>query len=130
MTPDLRDEWNKHQSNFAAKWRRSMVARRKFCWVEPADSTELWQAIAATTESDKGIAAMSKDLHLLAAALATDHIVIACDEAVRQLFAVASRDVAELRSIAWVNPSQAEESAIAWLQQGAPIEEHGLGSGG
>ena len=29
MTPAIRDEWDKHQSPFARKWRRSMMARKK-----------------------------------------------------------------------------------------------------
>jgi len=120
MTPELRDEWNQHQSRFAAKWRLSMVARKKFCWVEPPDRTELWQKIEATAESDGAIAAMFKDLHLIQAALTTDQRIASLDDQARTHFRNVASLVVELAGIAWINPSQPEEAAIAWLKQGAP----------
>ena len=36
MTARIQEEWNKHQSNFARRWRTAMVARRRIDFVEVA----------------------------------------------------------------------------------------------
>ncbi|VXD11233.1 hypothetical protein PL8927_140065 [Planktothrix serta PCC 8927] len=41
MTPELKVEWNKHESTFARKWRVSMIARRKYKYCENVTLTEL-----------------------------------------------------------------------------------------
>ena len=42
LTPPIREEWNKHRSRFASKWRVSMMARKKieFCEVAAHHSLE------------------------------------------------------------------------------------------
>jgi hypothetical protein len=47
-------------------------------------------------------------------------------EDARELFAVASGRVGELRSIVWVNPEKTEEKSIAWLENGAEAEKERL----
>ena len=94
---------------------------------------ELWGVIAsavAANRKENTLPSMQKDFHLIQAALTTDQRIASLDERARNHYRNVAPAIAALASIAWVNPSQAEESAIAWLQQGAPIEEHGLGSGG
>ena len=128
MTPDIRDEWHKHQSKYARKWLRRMVANKKLYPCEIVVDDELWSQIEAVTESDKARGAMIKDIRLIEAALATDKIVISLDEKVRQLFEKASEQVDELKEIVWVNPAKPEEQAMFWLENGAaPEKERKLG---
>lgn len=125
MTPELSEEWNKHQSNFSARWLRAMIARKRFIYLNPPRNSTLSDKIEKTANTEKDIEALQKDFRLLQAALATDQTVISLDETIRGLFKQASQSVGEIRGIIWVNPDRiAEEQPIAWLQNGAPPEPH------
>lgn len=124
MTPELSEEWNAHQSNFAARWLKSMIARKRFDYITPPQDTALSDKIGMAATRERDIEALRKDFHLLHAALATDQTVISLDETIRHLFAHASEQVGEIRNIIWVNPDKVEEQPIAWLRNGAPPEIH------
>jgi hypothetical protein len=80
MTPDIREEWNKHESDFARAWRRRMVAKRKFEFLDIPVNDELWNKIDRIAGTDKQRTEMFKDLLLIEAAIATDRIVISLDD--------------------------------------------------
>ena len=122
MTPEVLEEWKKHESNFARKWRTSMVARRKHRRGQPPIGKARTKAILATAESQKQADAMAKDLRLIEAALLSDRIVISCDEEARKLFRRAASTVPALRCIVWVNPTTEPTQVIDWLRRGAPAE--------
>ena len=125
MTSELSVEWNAHQSNFAARWLKSMIARKRFDYITPPQDTALSNKIDTTTTTERDIEVLRKDFHLLQAALATDQTIISLDETIRQLFKRASQQVGEIRNIIWVNPDRTEEEQpIAWLQNGALPEPH------
>ena len=123
MTFELSEEWDDHQSNFAAEWLGNMIATRRFHYIELPENRALYDQIEATAVQEKDINALLKDFHLLGAALETDHTIISRDETIRGLFKRAAQQVGEIRGIIWVNPDRtAEEQPIAWLQNGAPAE--------
>lgn len=124
MTPEIKKEWNKHQSNFARKWRRSMISRKQFCNINPASYQTLLDRLEDDSVSKNQMAAMKKDWHVVEAALETDRTVASKESIVRELFAKACGRVAELQAIVWVNPDQPEEGPIEWLERGAPPDEH------
>ena len=125
MTPELSEEWNKHQSNFSARWLKSMIARKRFVYVNPPQNSTLSDKIEMTANRERDIEALRKDFHLLQAAFATDQIIVSLDETIRRLFKRASQSVGEIQGIIWVNPDRTvEEQPIAWLQNGAPPEGH------
>ncbi len=130
MTPDIRDEWTKHESNFARTWRRRMVAKKKLEYQAGIETNEeLWKQIEGTAASDSEREAMFKDFCLIEAALATDKTVISLDERVRRLFGQAAGQVPEIRDLVWVNPDKPEEEPIEWLRDGGIAEsERRLGS--
>lgn len=121
MTQEISNEWKRHQSRFARRWRLSMDARKKVERIELPEDETLREKILTTTEDQNEIEAMQKDVHLLDAALASDKTVISLDETVRKLFAQATQHVGEIRNVVWVNPERAaEEQPIIWLKNGAP----------
>ena len=125
MTPELSEEWEENQSKFAATWLRSMIARKRFDYVNPPVNQALRDEIEGTAISENEIEDMQKDFHLLEAAREIDHTIISLDETVRGLFARAAQHVGEIRDIVWVNPERtAGEEPLVWLQNGAPPEEH------
>ena len=125
MTSELSEEWDEHQSNFAAEWLGNMIATRRFHYIELPQNRALYDKIEATAVHEKDINAMLKDFHLLVAALETDQTIISLDETIRRLFKRASQQVGEIRDIIWVNPDRTEEEQpITWLQNGASPEPH------
>lgn len=128
MTPELRDEWQKHQSHFTNAWRVAMVARKKMFFVDPPAYAELLAQVEATAASDKLREAMFKDFLLIRAALETDRTIISGDEKARQPFTVAAQTIAELKAVVWVNPHEDHLAVIRWLERGAePEPERCLG---
>ena len=125
MTFELSEEWDEHQSNFAAEWLGNMIATRRFHYIELPQNRALYDEIEATAVQEKDINAMLKDFHLIGAALETDQTVISLDETIRGLFKRASQQIGEIQGIIWVNPDRiTEEQPITWLQNGAPSEAH------
>ncbi|MEA5533324.1 hypothetical protein [Crocosphaera sp. XPORK-15E] len=123
MTSELKQEWDKHQSTFARKWRVSMIAKKKFKYYENVTLDELRKQIEECAENYKKREAMWKDICLLEAAIITDKIVISLDEKVRQYFSEVSKDIPEIGIIIWLNPAKNKDQVIIWLEDGAVLEQ-------
>lgn len=135
QSPDIKVEWNKHQSKFFRAWRPQMVARKKVCYVDAPVNDQLRRKIQSVATTRNQSDAMLKDTHLIEAAMHTDRMVVSVDETVRRLFAVAAGSIAELTTIVWLNPSMTDEKPIAWLNDGARPEKtrflgYGANNGG
>jgi hypothetical protein len=129
MTPDIKEEWDKHQSVFALRWRRRMVAKGKFVFLkEVSVDKELWDKIDLIAATDRQRREMFKDLRLLEAAIATDKTVISLDDkTARTFFSQAASEINALKEIVWVNPDKVEEETpIEWLESGAKPESKRL----
>jgi hypothetical protein len=104
-----------------------MDARKKVIRVDAAESQSIREKIDRKSQGNKR-AAMLKDLHLVAAATATDGLIVSMDEEVRKLYRGISQHIGELRELVWVNPCKEEEGALQWLKNGAdPEAERKLG---
>ncbi len=124
LTGDIKEEWDKHQSIYAKKWRSSMVAKRKVVYRLDIDSNQaLRDQLDKVAESDRPREAMWKDCHLLEAAIATDGIVISLDEKAREPFKKAAQTIKELQEIMWTNPDKPEEEVLEWLSNSALVEQ-------
>ncbi len=124
LTPPVSAEWKKHESLFARQWRFTMMARKRLVLCDPAEDNALRDALEDAAETERGRRAMLKDAHLVEAARETDRTVASLDDAVRGLFAAASRRVRALQTIVWANPRHEDEGCTAWLEAGAPPEAH------
>jgi hypothetical protein len=115
MTPTIRDEWNQHQSNFARKWRRSMVARGKLVAVNVGERQDIRERVETENVTPEQKNAMLKDCHLIEAAISTEKRIISLDDKARNLFVGLSEGIADMQDILWVNPVSDGEQVIAWL---------------
>lgn len=122
LTPDIKEEWQKHASSFARTWLRSMVARRKFHYLDEDSvyDSNLRERLRAFARTANEWEAMEKDCRILEASLATDNRIASLDENARSLFARASGKVGALKGLLWVNPAQDADAKIEWLESGAP----------
>jgi hypothetical protein len=107
-----------------------MYAARKVVAREPPPCSEILADIRsfhAITQSD--IAAVEKDIHLIAAALATDQAVLSWDNraaaAIRKVCAdtrtATSKAVAQ---VLWINPIADRDRLHAWLSQTGPAQPY------
>jgi hypothetical protein len=126
MTPEIGEEWQRHQSSFARQWLLSMTARRKVYRLGDVLDNDLRGRIEGVVSNERAAEAMRKDLRLIEAAIATDRIVISLDETARALFAAVVQSVGKLRNIVWVTPSRTEDELILWLENGARPEKRRL----
>lgn len=125
MSPDVREEWKRHESRFSREWRLEMVSKRKLIPLRDIYiNEELWSQIEGAADTDKKRAAMIKDLCLIEAAIVTDKVVVSLDDnTARSLFAQAANKIETLGNITWVNPDKPEEEPIDWLNNGAQPDE-------
>ena len=96
--------------------------KKKLLLIDPSSAPTLLRNVEKTANSGNDIQAVRKDIHLIHAALATDHSIVSCDETARGLFGNASSVVPELSPIVWVNPDREEEKPIQWLDDRAEAE--------
>ena len=84
---EIQQEWNKHQSRIAIKWRASMNARKKLIpldiGVQRLRITGQVNDLVQVTPVQR--AALIKDVHLLASAAHGDHVVVSGDQALKTL---------------------------------------------
>lgn len=118
MTPAILAEWNQHQSSFARKWRRSMVARKKLMPLNVEERQDLRQQIELDNIGRKQKDAMIKDCHLIEAAISTDKQIVSLDDTARKLFVGLSGSVAEIQDVQWVNPVSNAVQVMTWLEAG------------
>ena len=118
VTPEIGREWKRHRSNYARQWYRSMVARRKVCFLESQEGTSLRGKVVSLVEGDKARHALGKDAHLVDAALATDGCIASLDNTARAFLGSITPRVRELQKMQWVNPAEAAYSR-SWLAAGA-----------
>jgi hypothetical protein len=125
LTPQLTDEWRRHQSKYTREWRRSMYARKKIQQLEVAENRDLRERVLDPTGGHL-LEIRLKDMPLVEAALRTDHIVVSLDEE-----AWAAFQLRELNVVSWVNLVRERERVRDWLEQGAPpVEGWKLGRDG
>jgi hypothetical protein len=122
MTTPIQEEWNKHQSGFARRWRASMMARKKLEIFKVPSHMSLQGQIELIAAAKKVVAIIEKDRHLIEAALATDQRIASLDDEVRAALQIHHATLPGVALICWVNPSEPEETVIAWLESGAPAD--------
>ncbi len=122
LTEDIFAEWKRHRSNFTFIWLRSMMARKKQIILKEVTNDDLRARIDALSLDEQTLDIIKKDLHLVEAALETDHIIISRDETARALFQEASEEIGGLKRIVWINPTHEEEHVKDWLSEGAKLE--------
>lgn len=122
LTKEIQEEWKEHQSRATLKWRSTMIAQKRVCIVQVPRDQALHQHIDQYAQSKKSQLAMSKDVHLVEAALQADKVVISMDEVVRGCFRHLSQQAHQLKQLIWVNPCHEHEAPLDWLRNGAEHE--------
>jgi hypothetical protein len=130
LSPELSEEWKRHQSRFARGWLTQMYARRKVVASEPPPCREILadiRSFRAITQSD--IDAVEKDIHLIAAALAADQAVLSHDNQVAAIIRKVCGDTRTVTSkaiahVLWINPIADRDPLRAWLLETGPVQPY------
>ena len=126
LTEAIRAEQHKHPSKFGEKWLRTMIAKKRVCWIDAPVDEELRRKVEQTATSPNRLLYIQEDIHLIEAALKADKTILSMDEEVKVCFIHAARTVVTLRQIGWINPCKSDHTLddmiVLWLQNGAEIE--------
>ena len=124
LTPEIREEWDRHKSRVGVQWRASMSDHEKIVLLESLEVNQaLRDAIQDLRINQEERDVMLKDCHLLEAALATDRIVVSRDGTARGLFARHAESLPGIADVVWVDPVKSAEEVASWLKNGALSEE-------
>ncbi|MBI3412062.1 MAG: hypothetical protein HY301_01735 [Verrucomicrobia bacterium] len=123
-TPDIAAEWKRHASRYARKWRVQMAARKKLKETEALPVAGLESRVLASNDPGLLPEKITKDLHLVFAAVATESPVASHDGAIRRRLVNSLGKVPELNSVIWVDPANSDETPLDWLRAGAPSDKH------
>lgn len=130
-TPELRQERNRHASRYSSRWFSNMVATKRMVYLsDPMDPTlrmhlsECAEQRGANADQEASLdKALTKDACLVEASNACDKAPIgSLDDRMRDHLRACAPWVPEVRRVVWVNPSNAEEMPLDWLDAGAPRE--------
>ena len=118
LNQSILEEWRRHRSRFSYRWLTQMFGKKKVDRVSEVQATDVQDAVQRLASPEREHA--QKDLHLVAAALVTDRIVLSCDDAARAAFSQLT--VPSLTGLLWANPDRDPPSVVEWLRRGAPDE--------
>jgi hypothetical protein len=121
LTQAIADEWNKHQSRFARSWRVSMHARKKIEFIDITEDKNLRDRITKLVNDDFVLKIILKDMHLVEAAIYTDRCIVSLETSSFGHLRLIASEIKEIAQLALVNPDEAVQDPIGWLEAGAPI---------
>jgi hypothetical protein len=119
ITEPILTEWQRHRSRFANRWLNQMFGRKKVVRLENPEEAGLEQSVATLPSPQRECA--FKDIHLVAAAMSSDRIIVSCDERAREVFS-SLVEPASLRQVSWANPERDTAAVLGWLARDAPPE--------
>ncbi len=127
-SPDLREERKRHQSKFAKLWFTQMHARRKVVICEPPSCSAILadiRSFRSVTQAD--VAAVEKDIHLIAAALVSGRVVLSWDNRVALAFRKVCADSGTvthkaIANVLWIDPITDRDALHAWLSETGPVQ--------
>lgn len=126
LTDHLRFEWmerprqrGKQPSRFSLIWLASMRARKKVVRLADCPDATLRERLMELELAENERLAIEEDVHLVEAALATDYIVVSCDDTVKGLLHRSCDRIGVLKQVTWVNPVAERAHTTEWLCEGA-----------
>lgn len=115
ISNQIRDEWRRHQGNFAVRWRVDMLARRRF--VQSNSSLpDLWKAISKQLPEQEKRNAAQKDFHLIEAAKEYSSLILSSDGKAREIYAICASTLREIGAVAWTCPTRDHEAVLKFLR--------------
>jgi hypothetical protein len=140
LTHEIEREWqyaaleihskaDEARSRFLVGWMGAMARKGKLLRPLVVQNTALRKKINHLGLPEQDRLAISEDVHLIEAALASDHVVISRDDAVYKLLRGITGSCPEIRKVVWCNPVALGYEALEWLRnRAAPVKAWQLGA--
>ena len=122
MSKELREEWKRHQTQYAENWLAEQIGRKRVKLGAAHWPDEVLLLEAAQSLPGNGPTEVQKDLHLVALAMTHDKRVVSNDLRQRSLLRRISELPDSVRSLMWASVAAGE--AIPWLETGCPEQNH------
>jgi hypothetical protein len=126
LSPPFEDEWKRHESRFSRKWRVSMQQRGLIYWVPEEEFVVLRRRIKEISDRTFPKAALLKDIHVFACALATNRVIVSNEVRLKKHLIRLGSFEAKVLDILWASPSTEGDACSVWLQRGAKHEKSRL----
>lgn len=108
--------WNVYASRYALQWLTNMTTKGRVVWLDLGNMESLRdQMLHATPENLVPI--VTKDVHILLTALATDRRVLSLDDKIAFHFGNLGQEIVAICDVLWLNP--VTKPATEWLHDGA-----------
>jgi hypothetical protein len=128
LTKTLENEWQSHRSRFSRLWLIAMRNQNRIIRVDEDSNLHLLVAIQHACATDDVSAIVTKDFHLVSAALMTDQLLVSFDHTCIYHFRKVSLIVKEIAAITVADPDRHSQAVVRWLEAGAPsVPEWHLG---
>ncbi|MFG1899261.1 hypothetical protein [Micromonospora carbonacea] len=114
--PSISDEWKKHASGYAIRWRAMMTSRGLAKNVKDKKSILLRKTIRMALPDVSDTQALLKDVHLLEAAVAYACGILSSDNRSGRLAGVVSEHFDALKRVQWVSPHFDPDGCCHWLK--------------
>ena len=118
----LAKEWRNHAGRLAVSLLTSMVHRRRVKYVPDDAFTGVMRNCAQFFVNEQTRAAFEKDAHVVAAALASDRIIVSNEVRLKDQIVHLSDRRDEIKGIIWANPWQEGDSCAVWVRAGAQAD--------
>ncbi len=128
---ELKAERDRHASRYASRWFSNMVATKRVIRLADTPDPVLRAHLEHCAEQRADnldqeanlVEALTKDACLIEASNACRQAPISSlDDRMRAHLRACAAWVPQIKGVVWVNPANASEAALAWLDAGAPKE--------
>jgi hypothetical protein len=113
LTQAIQEEWSRHESNFARRWRVSMYARKKIVPLEGMQIDLAEKTLRGLSANEREN--LRKDMCLIEAACGGDGIVVTRDDVIVAIWQKWQDGFNLPKAIRWINPVTDDRQVLEHL---------------
>lgn len=120
----LSHEWRTHSSLFSKKWLATMIAKKRYKFVESLNQTELvLESLSISPQLEKLKYEALKDAHLIDLALCGDKIIFSNEVVARKAFCELLENEPHIMSIYWFSPVRDLEIIVEYILKNKQLDK-------
>jgi len=122
----LNDEYKRHQSQFAERWKSQMVSNKRVKFTQYEDNPALRKLLIQSLPADNvaAEAAVEKDAHLLEIALQHGQRIVSKDKKAKKYFQHSCVVKGDHRLLLWADATEKPLEVIEWIGNGCADQNH------
>lgn len=104
MDRTMFEEWKRHESGYAKKWKTGMFARKRLETISTEGTVAFIEEYEKCDMSDRCKSAIKKDLHILKCALLRGAVIVTNDRRLKECVETILDCIPRLRDLTWLIP--------------------------